>query len=71
MKSSVAPSPKGRPAGKPQRPARKSGSWSFGMRRLTKRQRERLFRMVVTVFLVIFAVSIIGALVAVTGVVPK
>ena len=44
----------------------KSQSTPLNLRRLTKRQREKIYRIGTMIFLVIFAISIVGTLVAVS-----
>jgi hypothetical protein len=48
----------------------KGKSGGLSLRRLTKRQRDRIRRIVTMVILVIFAISIVGGLVAITVKVP-
>jgi hypothetical protein len=44
----------------------KSQSGGLNLRRLTKRQKEKIYRIFTMIFLVIFAISIVGTLVAVS-----
>jgi hypothetical protein len=47
--------------------AQSKGKWSgVGLRRLTKRQKDKIRRIVTMVILVVFALSIVGGLVAIT-----
>lgn len=48
------------------RVAAKGKPSNIGLRRLTKRQRERIYRIFTLLFLVIFAISIVGGLIALT-----
>lgn len=70
MKSTVVkPSNGSSPSGK-QRPTSKSKSWSLGLRRMTKRQKEGMYRVFVWAFLAIFTVSIVGGMIALTVLAP-
>lgn len=69
MKSTVVKPSNGQtPSGK-QRSASKS-RFGVGLRRLTKRQKERIYRVFVWVFLAIFTVSIVGGMIALTVLAP-
>jgi hypothetical protein len=70
VKSTVVKPSNGRtPSGK-QRPISKGKSWSIGLRRMTKRQKDAMYRVFVWAFLVIFTVSIVGGLIAITVLAP-
>jgi hypothetical protein len=65
VKSTIVKPSNGRPSGGKQRRPNKSRSWAAGLRRLTKKQKQKIYRIVVSVFLLIFVISIVGTLVAV------
>lgn len=66
VKSTIVKPSNGRtPSGK-QRGASKSKAWSAGLRRLTKKQKEKIYRVFVWIFLGVFTVSIVGGLIALT-----
>ena len=48
----------------------KNQSGGLSLRRLTKRQKEKIYRIFTMAFLVIFAISIVGTLIAVSVVKP-
>ncbi len=66
MKSTVVKPSNGRASQGKQRASAKGKSPKIGLRRLTKRQREKIYRIFVWVFLVVFTVSIVGGLIALT-----
>ena len=66
MKSTVVKPSNGRTSNAKQRSQSKNKSWSVGLRRLTKKQKQKIYRGVVWVFLVIFTISIVGGLIALT-----
>jgi hypothetical protein len=66
VKSTVVKPSNGRAMNGKQRSQSKNKPWGSGLRRLTKKQRDRLYRGFVWVFLVIFTVSIVGGLIALT-----
>ena len=69
MKSTIVKPSNGRsPSGKRQ--TAKNKSWSMGLRRMTKRQKEGMYRVFVWAFLAIFTVSIVGGLIALTVLAP-
>lgn len=70
MKSTVVKPSNGRSASPKARPP-KNRPWSVGLRRLSKRQKEKIYRVVVTVFLIIFTVSIVGGIIALTVLAPS
>lgn len=61
VKSTIVKPSNGKAKNKP-----KSPSGALSLRRLTKRQKEKIYRIATMVFLVIFAISIVGTLVAVS-----
>jgi len=52
--------------GQTKNKSKKNQPTALGLRRLTKRQREKIYRIGTMIFLVIFAISIVGTLVAVS-----
>jgi hypothetical protein len=65
VKSTIVKPSNGR-VNEKQRSQSKHKSWSVGLRRLTKKQKQKIYRGIVWVFLVIFTVSIVGGLIALT-----
>lgn len=61
VRSTIVKPSNGQTKGKP-----KSQSGRLNLRRLTKRQKEKIYRIFTIIFLVIFAISIVGTLVAVS-----
>ncbi|MDQ6766428.1 MAG: hypothetical protein M3Z41_01250 [Candidatus Eremiobacteraeota bacterium] len=57
VKPSNGQSNKNKPKGKA-----KNRSSGLGLRRLTKRQKERIYRIFTIIFLIVFAVTIVGAM---------
>ncbi|MBC5806906.1 MAG: hypothetical protein DLM53_04150 [Candidatus Eremiobacter antarcticus] len=51
-----------RPKAKP-RPPRKGQTWIGGLRRLSKKDRQRLYRRFTWVFLILFIISIAGGII--------
>lgn len=70
MKSTVVKPSNGRTQNDKQRSASKR-AWSFGLRRLTKKQKEKIYRVAVWIFLGVFTVSIVGGLIALTVLSPS
>lgn len=70
VKSTVVRPSNGQTNGKQQRSS-KSRSWSMGLRRLTKKQKEKIYRVFVWIFLGVFTVSIVGGLIALTVLSPS
>jgi hypothetical protein len=71
VKSTVIKPSNGQTNGKPQRGGSKSKSWSIGLRRLTKKQKEKIYRVFVWIFLGVFTLSIVGGLIALTVLSPS
>jgi hypothetical protein len=70
VKRTVVRPSNGQSNGKQQRSASKSKPWSVGLRRLTKKQKEKIYRVFVWVFLGVFTLSIVGGLIALTVLSP-
>jgi hypothetical protein len=66
VKSTVVKPSNGQASKRKVRPHNRAGFSGFSLRRLTKRQRERLSRILVTIFLLIFVLVIAGGLLIVT-----
>jgi len=65
VKSTIVKPSNGQAKSKP-----KNQSGGLNLRRLTKRQKDKIYRIFTMVFLVIFAISIVGTLIAVSVVKP-
>ncbi len=63
VKSTVVKPTNGQASKRKLKTQNRSRSSGFSLRRLTKRQREKLARIFVTAFIVIFLISIVGGLV--------
>jgi hypothetical protein len=71
VKSTIVKPTNGRSANDKQRSTSKKSSWSLGLRRLTKKQREKIYRLFVWGFLAVFTLSIVGGLIALTVLSPS
>ena len=70
VKSTILKPSNGRPIKSRPKGQGKSRSMGFGLRRLSKRQKEKIYRILTLIFLIVFAFTIVGTLIAFTVKVP-